>query len=142
MSSNPLQALIDRNGVVILDGGLGSEFEARGQDLGDALWSARLLRDAPDVVSAVHRDFIDAGADCIVSASYQASLDGFQAAGIERAEGEGLLVRSVALALAARGDSAALVAASIGPYGGALADGSEFTGAYDRNEQQLLAWHR
>lgn len=142
MAENPLLERIKRRGVAILDGGLGTELESRGHDLGDALWSARLLRDVPEAISAVHSDYLDAGADCIVTASYQASFDGFQRAGIERAEGEALLRRSVELALEARGDRPALVAASIGPYGGALADGAEFTGDYGCGEQDLFEWHR
>lgn len=142
MAANPLLAPIERRGFAILDGGMGTELEARGHDLGDALWSARLLRDAPEAIAAVHRDYLDAGADCIVTASYQASFDGFQRAGIGREQAEALLLRSVELALLARGDRPALVAASVGPYGGALADGSEFTGTYDRDEEQLVEWHR
>ena len=46
-SPDPLSALIDEQGLVILDGGLATELEARGHDLTDALWSARLLLDAP-----------------------------------------------------------------------------------------------
>lgn len=142
MAENPLLEPIKRRGVAILDGGLATELESRGHHLGDALWSARLLRDVPEAISAVHADYLDVGADCIVTASYQASFDGFQRAGIERAEGEALLRRSVELALVARGDRPALVAASIGPYGGALANGAEFTGDYGCGEQELFEWHR
>ncbi|MFT4513599.1 MAG: homocysteine S-methyltransferase [Planctomycetota bacterium] len=142
MAANPLLEPIQQRGVAIIDGGLGTELEARGHDLGDALWSARLLRDVPEAITAVHTDYLDAGVDCIVTSSYQASFDGFQRAGIERVEGEALLRRSVELALEARGDRSALVAASVGPYGAALADGAEFTGDYDRDEDQLFEWHR
>lgn len=142
MATNALLDLIDRQGVAILDGGLGTQLEARGFDLIDALWSARLLEDDPDAIAAVHRDYLDAGADCIVTASYQANFAGFQARGIGRADAERLLRRSAEIALHARGERAALVAASIGPYGAALADGSEFTGDYDLDEPGLRDWHR
>lgn len=142
MARNPLLGPIQQRGVAVLDGGMGTELEARGHDLGDALWSARLLRDAPDEIAAVHREYLDAGADCIVTASYQASFDGFERAGIGRQDAEALLARSVELAVQSRGERSALVAASVGPYGGALADGSEFTGAYDRDEDELVDWHR
>lgn len=131
-----------RRPLLILDGGMGTELEARGHDLSDALWSARLLAEAPQAIAAVHRDYLDAGADCLVSASYQATFERFAQAGFSEAAAEGLLQRAVDLALAARGDRDALVAASVGPYTGMLADGSEFTGVYDRDEDALYAWHR
>ena len=131
--------------MVVLDGGLATELEALGHDLGDALWSARLLRDDPGAVRRVHRAYLEAGADCIVAASYQATLDGFRRAGAPPAEAERLLLLAPALArrerdaFPARG---ALVATSVGPYGAARADGSEYTGAYDLDEAGLREWHR
>jgi homocysteine S-methyltransferase len=131
--------------ALIGDGGLATELEARGHDLSDALWSARLLVDAPHEVEAVHRAFFRAGAMYATTASYQASLDGFAARGIGRAEAVGLLRRSVELAAAARDEveaSGRWVAASVGPYGAALADGSEYRGRYGLSVARLEAWHR
>ena len=68
--------------VLISDGGLATELEARGHDLSDDLWSARLLFDAPDEIATVHRAFYQAGAAIATTASYQASFDGFAAGGI------------------------------------------------------------
>ena len=97
-----LTSSIRRQGVLILDGGLATELEARGHDLSDELWSARLLVDDPESIRRLHLDYLQAGADCIVSASYQASLPGFRRRGLSGGESEGLLRRSVELALAAR----------------------------------------
>jgi homocysteine S-methyltransferase len=119
---------------VLLDGGLSTELEHRGHDVSGALWSARLLRDEPDAVVAAHRAFLDAGARVITTASYQATFEGFASAGLDRDEAELLLRRSVALARRAVDEAGlagrAWVAASVGPYGAMLADGSEYTGAY------------
>jgi homocysteine S-methyltransferase len=116
-------------GPVVLDGGLATELERRGHDLGGALWSARLLADDPAAIVAAHRAFLDAGAQVLTSASYQASFHGLAAAGIDAAGTAALLSRSIELARDAAG-GAAWVAASVGPYGATQADGSEYTGAY------------
>jgi homocysteine S-methyltransferase len=132
--------------VLIGDGGLATELEARGQDLSDPLWSARLLADAPQEIAAVHRSFFAAGAMIATTASYQASFEGFAARGIDRAGTVRLLRRSVELARAARdeagGHAPRWVAASVGPYGAALADGSEYRGRYGRSVAELETWHR
>jgi homocysteine S-methyltransferase len=133
------------NTALIADGGLATELEARGHDLSDALWSARLLVDAPQEITAVHMSFFRAGAMIATTASYQASFDAFAARGIERDETVRLLRRSVALAATARdqvGVAGARVAASVGPYGAALADGSEYRGRYGLSVAQLEDWHR
>ena len=131
--------------VLISDGGLATELEARGNDLSDALWSARLLVDAPDEIAAVHVAFFRAGAVFATTASYQASFDGFAARGIDRGQAARLLRRSVELARTARdevGGDGRWVAASIGPYGAALADGSEYRGRYGLSVAALTEWHR
>jgi homocysteine S-methyltransferase len=131
--------------VVISDGGLATELEARGHDLSDPLWSAKLLADAPQEIVAVHATFFRAGAAIATTASYQASFDGFAARGIDRNEAAGLLRRSVELAKAARDEARAdglIVAASVGPYGAALADGSEYRGRYGLSVSALKRWHR
>ena len=63
--------------VLITDGGLATELEARGHDLSDDLWSARLLADAPEEITAVHAAFFRSGAVFATTATYQASFDGF-----------------------------------------------------------------
>ena len=130
--------------VMISDGGLATELEARGHDLSDALWSARLLVDAPQEIVAAHVAFFRAGAALATTASYQASFDGFAARGIGRAKAAGLLRRSVELARTACAEVGGVrwVAASIGPYGAALADGSEYRGRYGLSVADLADWHR
>ncbi len=131
--------------VLINDGGLATELEARGHDLSDALWSARLLVDSPEEIAAVHRAFYRAGAVVATTASYQASFDGFAARGIGRDGAVRLLRRSVELARNARdaaGADGRYVAASVGPYGATLADGSEYRGRYGLSVRALKDWHR
>ncbi|MEV0584695.1 homocysteine S-methyltransferase [Nonomuraea sp. NPDC050310] len=128
---------------LILDGGLATHLEALGADLSDELWSARLLLEDPALIRRVHADYFAAGAGVATTASYQASLPGFAARGLSAAEAERLMRSSVRLAAEARDEhGAGLVAASVGPYGAYLANGAEYTGAYDLDEDGLLEWHR
>lgn len=133
-------------GPVVLDGGLATRLEARGNDLRSALWSARLLIDDPDEIAGAHADFFAAGAQVATSASYQASFDGLAGLGFDRAAAADLIRRSIALAVRARdevaGDGPRWVAASVGPYGAVLADGSEYRGDYGLTVAELRAWHR
>jgi homocysteine S-methyltransferase len=115
-------------GTVVLDGGLSTELEARGHDVSSALWSARLLRDDPAAIAAAHAAFAAAGAQVATTASYQATIEGFGAAGVNADEARKLIASSVALAR--EGQGAGWVAGSVGPYGAMLADGSEYTGGY------------
>lgn len=130
--------------VLISDGGLATELEARGHDLSDDLWSARLLVDAPSEIAAVHAAFFRAGAVFATTASYQASFDGFAARGIGTGDAARLLRRSVELAKAARDEVGGnrWVAASVGPYGAALANGEEYVGRYGLSVNELTRWHR
>jgi homocysteine S-methyltransferase len=130
--------------VLISDGGLATELEARGHNLSDDLWSARLLVDAPQEIVAVHSAFYRAGASFATTASYQASFDGFAQRGIGRTDATSLLRRSVELARDARDEVGGQrwVAASIGPYGAALANGEEYVGRYGLTVAQLADWHR
>lgn len=132
--------------VVVLDGGLATELEAQGHDLTSTLWSARLLAEEPAAIVAAHAAFFTAGARVAVTSSYQASFDGLAAAGLDRGGAEALLRRSVTLADQARQQTddpeSRWVAASVGPYGAALADGSEYHGRYGLSMAELRAWHR
>ncbi|KAK3165594.1 hypothetical protein QOZ80_1AG0035170 [Eleusine coracana subsp. coracana] len=118
-------------GFAVLDGGLATELEAHGADLQDELWSANCLVSAPHLIRKVHLDYLEAGANIITSASYQATIEGFESRGVSREQSEALLRRSVHVAQEARAvfdreDRPVLVAASIGSYGAYLADGSEY----------------
>ncbi|MDZ5662101.1 homocysteine S-methyltransferase [Nocardioides sp. S-58] len=129
---------------VVLDGGLATLLERHGHDLSSHLWSARLLRDDPAAIEDAHREFFAAGAEVATTASYQVSFEGFGTEGVDRGEVERLLRRSVALAAAARDEAApgGWVAASVGPYGAVLADGSEYRGDYGLDVAALRAFHR
>jgi homocysteine S-methyltransferase len=132
--------------VVILDGGMSNALEDRGHDLSGGLWTARLLRDAPDEIAAVHHAYYRAGARVATTASYQASVSGFEDFGLSRIEAERLIARSVTIAREVRdqlsGDGTRRwVAASIGPYGAVLADGSEYRGRYGLSRTALRDFH-
>lgn len=116
-----------REPFTLLDGGLSTALEELGEHPAGLLWTAAALVDRPHVITAAHRRYVDAGADVVITASYQASVPGFVAAGLDAAESRRLLASTTAVARAA-GD--VLVAASVGPYGAYLADGSEYRGDY------------
>lgn len=131
---------------IILDGGMSNALEASGNDLSDELWSARLLRDAPGEIKAVHRAYYEAGAAVATTASYQASVAGFERVGVPRDEAERLIASSVAIAREVRDELAVdgrqrWVAASVGPYGAVLADGSEYRGRYGVSAAALRDFH-
>ena len=138
------------DGLMILDGGLATELERRGQDVTGPLWSAEVLRTAPEAIEQLHYDYFAAGARCAISASYQASYEGFAALGLDAEETTALLRRSVELAQSARAryrrdhpaDRRQLyVAASVGPYGAISHDGAEYRGDYGLTKDQLIAFH-
>jgi homocysteine S-methyltransferase len=136
--------------VVVLDGGLATELEARGFDLSDRLWSARLLLSDPDAIEDLHLDYFRAGARVATTASYQATVPGFGAAGLDRGAALDAIRTSVILARRARDRFAAedpgpdadrFVAGSVGPFGAMLADGSEYRGDYDPGPTVLRDIH-
>lgn len=151
---DPLQPLLTRKDVIILDGALATELERRGADLKDPLWSAKILLEAPALIRQLHYDYFVAGADVAITASYQASFPGLAARGLNAEQSADLMRLSVQLADQARADYRAhqadnamaqrplLVAASVGPYGAYLHDGSEYRGDYGLTLEQLMAWHR
>lgn len=130
--------------TLLLDGGLSNQLEAQGCDLSDALWSARLLADAPEQIEAAHTAYVRAGARVLITASYQATFEGFARRGIGRADAAGLLARSVELARSAASSTPreVWVAASVGPYGAWLADGGEYRGRYGLSVRELERFHR
>ncbi len=131
--------------VLVLDGGLSNALEDRGVDLSSDLWTARLLADAPHEIAAVHRAYFEAGARVATTASYQASVPSLVAAGMTRAEAERSISSSVQIAKDVRdglsGGRRLLVAASVGPYGAVLADGSEYRGNYGITAAALRDFH-
>lgn len=129
----------------MLDGGLATALEASGHQLDSDLWSASLLVDAPDAIAAVHEAYVAAGADIITTATYQASVDGLVRHGCDPERATRAMTDAAVLASEARGRSGradtVLVAASIGPYGAVLADGSEYRGDYGVSETELGRFH-
>jgi homocysteine S-methyltransferase len=131
---------------LVLDGGLSNQLEAAGHDLSDALWSARLLDERPEAIVEAHRAYYAAGADVAITASYQATFEGFGARGIGRERAAGLMALGVTLAREAARQvddgRRRWVAASAGPYGAMLADGSEYRGRYGLTVAELERFHR
>jgi homocysteine S-methyltransferase len=150
---NPLASILDHYPALVIDGALATELERRGCDLKDDLWSAKILLEQPEVIKQVHLDYFKAGADCAITASYQATIEGFAKRGLNKKEAIDLIQKSVNIAIEARdefwadpanraGRAKPFVAASIGPYGAFLADGSEYRGNYGLSEKELMDFHR
>lgn len=136
-------------GPVVLDGGMSNQLESAGHDLSDELWSARLLAERPEAITEAHLAYYEAGADVAITSSYQATFEGFAKRGIGRERAAELLGLSVGLAREASRRAKAkgvrrplYVAASVGPYGAMLADGSEYRGRYGLSVAELEAFHR
>jgi homocysteine S-methyltransferase len=172
VKDNPIERLLAERGVVVLDGGLATELERRGADLNDPLWSAKLLLERPELIRQVHYDYFVAGAQVATTASYQASFPGFAQRGLTSSQAADLMRLSVQLAHEARAQhlteqntsykigitdydlqvaqpttthgmsGSLLVAASIGPYGAFLHDGSEYQGDYGLSVEELMSFHR
>jgi len=146
---NVLETILTKQKLVVLDGASGTELQRKGYDVNDELWSAKFLMENPLAIKEVHMDYLKAGASCITTLSYQASYETFLKKGLKEEEAKKLLLSSVSLAQEARNeyyeenkDKRALVAASIGPYGAYLADGSEFSGKYSLIQEELENFHK
>lgn len=136
-------------GTVVLDGGMSNQLESAGYDLSDELWSARLLAEVPEAITEAHLAYFEAGADVAITAGYQATFEGFAKRGIGRERAAELISLGVELAREAvrrartEGIARPLwVAASVGPYGAMLADGSEYRGRYGLSVAELERFHR
>ena len=144
---------LDLTGLRVLDGGLATELERAGCDLASPLWSGEVLRTQPEKVLAVHRSYLEAGADCLLTASYQLSAMGFREIGLTARAASTAIQQSVALAEQARHDYAQSeidggrkprriwIAGSLGAYGAALHNGAEFHGHYNIGHAELVAFH-
>ena len=153
MANNPITSILEHYPALVIDGALATELERRGCDLKDDLWSARILLEQPESIRQVHLDYFKAGADCAITASYQATIEGFEKRGLTNEEAITLIQKSVKLAAEARdefwsdpanrgGRAKPFVAASVGPYGAFLANGSEYRGDYGLSEKELMEFHR
>ena len=150
--SSPIAFILDHQPALVIDGALATELERRGYDLKDELWSAKLLLEQPEAIQQLHYDYFQAGADCVITASYQATITGFVKRGLSEKEAISLIQKSVQLAFAARdefwadeanriGRSTPFVAASVGPYGAYLAHGEEYVGNYGLTKNELMDFH-
>lgn len=140
--------------IQILDGGLGTSLgDSYGItfDHSKPLWSGHLLVEGEDTLLACQKDFVDAGADVILTATYQAFIDGFQRTktsqypdGIPKSAIGPYLQKAVDIVEKAIASGNAKIALSLGPYGASLGDGEEFSGKYDTahaSEESLYEWH-
>ena len=148
-----LQNILDAREIMVIDGSMSTALENMGLDLNHRLWTARALAENPEAVKQVHINYFRAGADCGITCSYQASIPGLISCGYSEEEAEALIRRSVELFLAARdewweqegraaGRVYPLCLAGMGPYGAYLANGSEYTGAYEVSDEELCAFHK
>lgn len=150
---NRIEQFLQDHKVLILDGAMATELERKGLDLNDALWSAKVLAERPEIIEQVHYEYFKAGADCAMTASYQATIDGFVKKGYSLGQAEKFIIDSVTIAAKARdrfwqgpenrkGRPYPLIVAAVGPYGAYLADGSEYRGDYTISEPDLMDFHR
>jgi len=133
------------DGVHVLDGGLATELEYQGASIGGPLWSAHVLEDQPEILRAVHRAYIEAGAQCLATCSYQVSRMGYAECGMTAEHADQALLRSVELAHSVVAEFPrrhVLVGGSLGPYGAALHNGGEYHGNYDCSYAALVRFHR
>ena len=152
LTKHPIADLIARRGGLVIDGAMSTPLEAAGLNLNDTLWSAKALLECPDLVRKVHYDYYAAGANAVEACSYQATEAAFARKGIEKAEASRLIRLSGELVREAKNDvllehpewdpADLLTAGSIGPYGAYLADGSEYTGAYDLTREEYYVFHQ
>ena len=150
---NTIEEILQKQKVFILDGALGTQIQKNGHDVNDSLWSAKFLNEDTSVIKKVHKQYLEAGADCIITSSYQASLEGFLEKGFSKEKAIELIKLSINIAKEARDEFwetfedkqtrvKPLVAASIGPYGAYLADGSEYSGDYKISDEELKDFHK
>src|SRR3569833_2862013 len=133
------------SGVHVLDGGLASELEYLGADINGPLWSAHVLETDPEKIVAVHRAYIESGAEIIETASYQISRMGYTEVGLDPVRADAALLHSSSLArraIAHQVGCPVLVAASLGPYGAALHNGAEYHGNYNSPFGDIEELHR
>lgn len=150
--SNPLQEILKQQPFIVQDGAFATELERAGFVINDPLWSAIALYEKPELVKQVYRSYLNAGADVLITASYQGTVEGFMKKGFSKEKSKDLIRLSVRLAKEVRDEFWAdnqdksraypLIAASVGPYGAHLADGSEYRGNYGVSRKTIADFHR
>lgn len=145
------QKLLEETGRFVIDGSMSSALEEMGCDLNDSLWTAKVLLQEPELIKEVHKYYFRAGADCGITCTYQATVDGFMRKGLSRKAAEDTIRNAVKLFLEARDEwwneeehpdrAYPLCLGSVGPYGACLADGSEYRGNYGISSEELKDFH-
>lgn len=150
---NKLEQILEKQDVFIIDGALGTRLQEKGFNVNDSMWSAKFLDENPNAIKDVHKEYLEAGADCIITSSYQASIEGFVKKGFSEKKAQELIELSINLAKDSikefweklenkKKREKPLVAASIGPYGAYLANGAEYTGIYGIENEELKNFHK
>lgn len=149
---NIFEQILLKQKAIIIDGALGTQIQKNGHNVTDLLWSAKFLDENPQVIKDVHTQYLEAGADILITSSYQASIEGFLKKGFSEEKAIELLKLSINIAKETRDEFfknsnqvnriKPLVAASIGPYGAYLADGSEYSGNYNISNDELKKFHK
>lgn len=153
MRKASIQDVLDKNGIMVIDGSMSTALEALGANTKSSLWTAAALAEQPELVKQVHLDYFRAGADCGITCSYQATIPGLTAHGYSVEEAERIIADSVKIFIEARDEwweeegceaerAYPVCLAGIGPYGAYLADGSEYRGNYGVSDQTLYDFHR
>ena len=144
-----LHSLFEQKQPLVLDGGLSNVLLSMGADLKTSFWCAELLVSDRDMIRQAHLHYLEAGADIITSCTYQASMQGFANLGISETQSRQYMLDSIRLMEEARARyfethpvRPVYLAASLGPYGAFMADGSEYTGVYDVSDSTLKDFHR
>jgi len=136
-----LQTRLDQGKVIILDGATGTELQRRGVPMHGFAWSAAALDTHPEIVRAVHQDYIRAGADVIITNSFSTARHVLEPAGLgDRVRA--LNQRAVTLALAARENAASgrpvAIAGSLSSFRAAGTPVEQLEASY-REQAELLA---
>jgi S-methylmethionine-dependent homocysteine/selenocysteine methylase len=143
-------------GLVIIDGGMGSQLQAEGVPMDHVAWSARANLEQPDVVQRVHEEYIRAGAEVIIANTYASSRAALEPAGLgdQVAEANRSAVRAAIRAREAAATGPVAVAGSMSsfspkdmevgglgrPLGGPADEDPRFpTLAHFREQAELLA---
>ncbi len=148
---NHIERILSEFPFVVLDGGLATELERMGYNLQSKLWSAKMLAEKPDAIKMIHRSYLDAGADCIITSSYQATVKGFMSSGFSRSKAVNMIRLSYRIAEDSIRDymdthsendrPVPFIASSSGCYGAFLADGSEYRGDYKLTLKEYKDFH-
>lgn len=135
------------NNPVVLDGAMSTPLEKLGADTNNDLWTAKALIDNEELVYEVHKMYFEAGADLIITDTYQANVQAFEKVGYSKKEARNLIKKAVKIAQKARDDyenrtgKHNYIAGTIGPYGAYLANGSEYRGDYELSVEEYQQFH-